>query len=102
MIKVIHASAFWGDAGGCRPAGRGGGGGPFCRPVVVVVVVVVRTGEEVSFLGQRAAVATAPVAAPAAATTARVTLDMVMVGPSILKSGVTRWLTRSERARPAL
>ena len=46
----------------------------------MVVVVVVTTGTGDSFLvDHKAAVAAAPVAAPAAATMARVTLDMVVV-----------------------
>lgn len=45
-----------------------------------MVVVVATTGTGDSFLAdQRAAVAAAPVAAPAAATIARVTFDMMIV-----------------------
>lgn len=51
-----------------------------------MVVVVVTTGVGVSFfVDQRAAVVTAPVAAPATATIARVTFDMVLVNSNVLR-----------------
>lgn len=57
--------------------------------VVVVVVVAVTTVAGTSFLvDQSAAVAAAPVAAPAAATMARVTLDMVVrLQPGFWRAG---------------
>lgn len=69
--------APWTGVWGCWATGRGGGTGARCMPGPVVVVVVVTTVAGASFLvDQSAAVAAAPVAAPAAATIARVTLDM--------------------------